>query len=452
MELDDNCDLMLKFERQLIVRALACGLIPVLVALVLIWTHDLERSTRITLSLVTLGSWWLLALALRSHVVYPLRTLSNLIEALREGDYSMRLCRTDPSDAMGELMGQVNQLTRTLQDRRFSGIEATALLRKVLEQIDVALLGFDQHQILCLVNNSARKALGKPDKKLLGRSAQDLGLEACLTGTTPRILELGLAGGMRRWELRRTPYRDQGVTHQLVFLFDLTRTLHQEERLAWKRLIQILRHELNNSLTPIQSVAQTLQTRVQQGFSDDPDMQDLRDGLDIIAARSEELGRFIDAYSTLTRLPDPVPTSFTIGPWIRQVAQLETRLPVTIDPGPDLNLQADRGQLEQLLINLISNAVEAALEIQPPDQAQVSLTWKQSPHQNLLIQVFDNGPGLEKTRDVFVPFFTTKSQGCGIGLALSRQIAEAHHGDLSLENRQDNTGCIARLTLPLGRP
>ncbi len=437
---------MIKFERQLLLRALACGLVPVVIALVLIWTRDLGRSTRITLSLVTMGSWWLLALSLRSHVVYPLRTLSNLIEALREGDYSMRLSRTDSVDALGELMAQINQLTATLQERRFSGIEATALLRKILGQIDVALFGFDQDHYLCLVNDSATAALGQPETALLGRTAEALGLESCLTGKAPRPLELALAGGMRRWELRRATYRDQGVTHQLVFLFDLTRTLHQEERLAWKRLIQILRHELNNSLTPIQSVAQTLLTRVRQD-PDDPRMQDLQEGLQIIAARSEELGRFINAYSTLTRLPDPVPVPLQVGPWIRQITGMESRLKITVDPGPDVTIQADKGQLEQALINLLSNGIESAREHQG-DDADVTVTWAVN-QRHLRILVLDNGAGLDPARDVFVPFFTTKPQGCGIGLTLSRQIAEAHHGDLTLENRQDGPGCVARLTLPL---
>jgi len=437
----------MRFEHNILFRTLAGGVVAVLAALVLIWTRGMSRQAEVALTLLVIVPWLALAVGVRSKVAYLLRTLANLMEALREGDYSMRLRGASRSDALGELILEVNQLTLFLQDRRFSAIEATALLRKTLGQIDVAMFGFDQQGDLCLINDSGQAALGKPEKALMGRSATALGLAQCLDGDTPRILELALPGGMRRWELRRTTYRDKGVTHQMIFLSDLTRTLHQEERLAWKRLIQILRHELNNSLTPIQSVAETLQKRVKQDLTDDQWLEDVRDGLDIIAARSEELGRFIDAYSTLTRLPDPVLVPFEVLPWIQQVAQLETRVQVTVESGPDLAINADRGQLDQLLINLTSNAAEAALEVQEKDMAEVTITW-QTTEKTLQVQVKDNGPGLDQTRDVFVPFFTTKPQGCGIGLALSRQIAEAHNGYLTLENRSDGSGCLAGLWLP----
>ncbi len=438
----------MKFEHNIQIRTLTSGLFAVVIALVLIWTRGLSHQTEVALTLLVIVPWLVLAVGVRSKVAYLLRTLANLMEALREGDYAMRLRGAGRGDALGELIIEVNHLTRSLQDRRFSAIEATALLRKTLGQIDVAMFGFDQQSHLCLTNDSGQAALDKPEKALMGQAAADLGLAECLAGDTPRILELALPGGMRRWELRRTTYRDKGVTHQMIFLSDLTRTLHQEERLAWKRLIQILRHELNNSLTPIQSVAQTLQQRVKQDLSEDQWLEDVREGLDIIAARSEELGRFIDAYSTLTRLPDPVLSPFDVGPWIQQVAQLETRVQMTVEPGPDLHVNADRGQLDQLLINLVANAAEASLEVQAQGKAQVVVTW-QTTEKALQVEVRDNGPGLDQTRDVFVPFFTTKPQGCGIGLALSRQIAEAHNGYLTLENRSDGPGCVAGLWLSL---
>ncbi len=438
----------MKFEHNILLRTLASGLVAVVIALVLIWTWGLSRQSEVMLTVLVIVPWLALSFGVRSKMAYLLRTLANLMEALREGDYSMRLRGASRSDALGELFVEVNQLTRLLQERRFSAIEATALLRKTLGQIDVAMFGFDQHGDLCLINDSGQEALDRPEKALMGQAATALGLAECMEGDTPRILELALPGGMRRWELRRTTYRDKGVTHQMIFLSDLTRTLHQEERLAWKRLIQILRHELNNSLTPIQSVAQTLQKRVKQDLSEDHWLEDVRDGLDIIAARSEELGRFIDAYSTLTRLPEPVVEPFDVGPWIQQAAHMDTRALVAVEPGLDLTLNADRAQLDQLLINLIANAAEAALESHDRAKSQVIITWHTT-DKKIQVQVKDNGPGLDQTRDVFVPFFTTKPQGCGIGLALSRQIAEAHNGHLTLENRTDITGCVATLWLPL---
>ena len=438
----------MKFERHILLRASAAGLIPAVIALAVIWTQTYSLQSRVTLTLAIVLPGLGFAFSVRSKIVYPLRTLTNLMEALREGDYSLRLRGAAAEDALGELILEINLLAQSLQARRFNAIETTALLRKTLAQIDVALFGFDQETHLCLINDSGCDILGQPEKSLLGQSASDLGLAACLTGETPRILELALPGGVRRWECRRTSYREQGVNHPLVVLSDLTRTLHEEERLAWKRLIQILRHEINNSLTPIQSVAQTLKDRVTDPEQAAQWQPDVHEGLEIIASRSEELGKFIKAYSQLTRLPDPVFESISVREWVQHAVGLETRIAVVLEEAEDIILWGDRGQLDQLLINLIANAVEATLECHHPDQAQVTVTW-QCRAKNLRLIIQDNGPGLDENHDVFVPFFTTKSQGCGIGLALSRQIAEAHNGYLTLENQTDTKGCIATLCLPL---
>jgi two-component system nitrogen regulation sensor histidine kinase NtrY len=323
-----------------------------------------------------------------------------------------------------------------------------ALLRKTLAQIDVAMFGFNQEGKLCLVNDSGQQVLGKSEKDILGLDAQKLGLAQCLDGATPRVMDLVLAGSMRRWELRRTTYREKGLSHKLIFLSDLTRTLHEEERLAWKRLIKIMRHEINNSLTPIQSVAQTLLTQIKRDSSQRQGQGDIQEGLEIIAARSEELGRFIASYSKLTRLPEPIFDKVKVYAWIQHVTGLEKRVTVTIHAGPDVTIDADRGQLDQLLINLVANAVEASLETKPNGDGEVVVGWFVE-GRHLQVWVDDDGPGFDDSKDVFVPFFTTKAKGSGIGLALGRQIAEAHGGHLTLENHPNRNGCRACLWLPI---
>jgi two-component system nitrogen regulation sensor histidine kinase NtrY len=438
----------MRFERQILIRSFAVGFAGSLVAMWFLWTSDYSSQTKITLTILILLLWMSLAFGLKARVVYPLRTLSNLLEALREGDYSLRLRGAHRDDALGELIFEVNALTRSLQEQRFGAVETTALLRKTLAQIDVAMFGFDQEGRLCLVNDSGQQVLGKSNEDILGHRAESLGLADCLEGVTPRVVDMALPIGVRRWELRRTTYREKGLTHQLIFLSDLTRTLHEEERLAWKRLIQIVRHEINNSLTPIQSVAQTLQDRIRKDAKQSQFKDDVLEGLEIIAYRSEELSRFIASYTKLTRLPDPVFDEVNVRVWIQHVISLETRLKVFVNPGRDLTIEADRGQLDQLLINLIANAVEATLEAKPDGDGEVVVGWHIH-GQHLQVWVDDNGPGLDETKDVFLPFFTTKTQGSGIGLTLSRQIAEAHGGHLILENRTDKSGCRACLWLPV---
>lgn len=437
----------MKLERHILLRALAGGLVGVLIALWFVWTGAASFQTRITLTGLIVLPWIGFAFALNGRVAFSLRTLSNLLEALREKDYSLRLRGARRDDAWGELVLEVNALARTLQDQRFGAAETTALLRKTLAQIDVAMFGFDEASRVCLVNDSGRQMLGKSENDILGRSAADLGLADCLDGATPRVMDLALPTGVRRWELRRTTYREKGLSHPLIFLSDLTRTLHQEERLAWKRLIQILRHEINNSLTPIQSVAQTLRARVAH---DGPDawQDDVREGLEIIASRSEELSRFIASYSKLTRLPDPVFATVDIPAWVQHVTSLEKRVRISVRSGPDMNIEADRGQLDQLLINLVANAAEASLEAKPNANGRVEVRWHVE-EDLFYLWVDDDGPGFDPAKDPFVPFYTTKPTGSGIGLALGRQIAEVHGGYLTLEPHPNHPGSRACLRLPI---
>jgi nitrogen fixation/metabolism regulation signal transduction histidine kinase len=385
-------------------------------------------------------------------VVFSLQTLSNLLAALREEDFSVRGRDAQRDDAMGEVMIEVNALSETLREQRLGALEATALLRTVMEEIDVAIFTFDNETKLRLVNRAGERLLARPLERLLGFTAGELGLGACLEGEQARTMELSFPGGSGRWGMRRGSFRQAGLPHHLVVLSDLSRALRDEERQAWQRLIRVMGHELNNSLAPIQSVAQSLESGLQT-ITNTPEAQtgpaaalldDMRQGFGIIRSRTEALGRFMAAYSRLARLPSPKLAPVDVRAWISRVAKLETRVKLKMEEGPDIVISGDADQLEQLLINLVHNAADAVQE----NGGGASIGWSRQ-DSYLNVWVADEGPGISNTANLFVPFFTTKQGGTGIGLVLSRQIAEAHGGTLTLENRRDAKGCEARLRLPL---
>ena len=434
----------LRHERRILLLALAAGFPGVLVSLLVLWYGDFTPKVQWTLTALVVGAWWGFATATQGLVVRPLQTLSNLLAALREGDYSIRARGARRDDALGEAILEVNELGATLREQRLGALEATALLRTVMAEIDVAIFTVDDERRLRLVNRAGERLLAQPPERLLGRLADELGLGECLTGETPRTAQLMFPGGIGRWGMARGAFREGGRPHQLLVLTDLSRALREEERQAWQRLLRVLGHELNNSLTPIRSIAGSLESLVGREPLPHDWREDVRGGLAVIASRAEALTRFMESYSRLARLPQPRFGPVDLGACVRRVAGLETRMRVGLRPGPELDVQADGDQLEQLLINLVRNAVDAAAET----GGGVCVAWRRS-GTFVEVAIEDDGPGLSSTANLFVPFFTTKPGGSGIGLALSRQIAEAHGGALTLNNRAEGRGCVAVLKLPV---
>jgi len=432
-----------RHERRVFWLALLGGFPAVALALGLLWFGDFTPRTQWTLTMLVAGVWLACAAIVREHVVRPLQTVSNVLAALRERDYTLRARGSNPEDALGLLLLELNSLGDDLRAQRLGALEATALLRRVMEEIDVAIFAFDAAHALRLVNRAGAALLGRAPEQLLGRDAASLGLASSLAGDTPRVDTLTFPGRAGRWEVRRGMFRQSGLPHQLLVLTDVSRALSDEERQAWKRLIRVLSHELNNSLAPIKSIADSLRGIISREPAPPDQLEDLRKGLGVIASRSESLSRLMAAYARLARLPAPRLERVAIQDWVRRVVALETRRPVTIRPGPNVAIQADGGQLDQLLINLVRNAVDATLEA----NGAVEVGWETRNGQ-LDVWVRDEGSGLADTANLFVPFYTTKPDGSGIGLALSRQIAEAHGGGLTLSNRAAQRGCEARLTLP----
>ena len=431
-------------ERSVFRLALLGGLPAVVVSLTLLVTGDFRPRTQWTLGIVIVVFWLIVAALLRERVVRPLQTLSNLLGALREGDYSIRARGADRDDPLGLAFLEANVLGETLRSQRLGAMEASTLLRTVMAEIDVAVYAFDERQKLRLVNRAGARVLGQPVERLLGKTADQLGLAEPQQGETPRAMDMTLPGARGLWEVRTSTFRQDGRPHTLLVLADLSKTLREEELKAWQRLVRVLSHEINNSLAPIKSIAGSLQAVLDRNPRPADADQDLTKGLSVIAGRADGLVRFMSSYARLARLPNPVLAPMNVAEWVKRVAALETRLAVRVEPGPELDIRADGDQLDQLLINLVRNAADASLET----RGGVTLGWERN-NGVLEVRIEDEGPGIEAGANLFVPFFTTKPKGSGIGLVLSRQIAEAHGGTITLENRASGPGSVALVRLPI---
>jgi len=434
----------LRYENRLLLFALGAGAPGTVVALVLLWVGPWSRTSQLVVTAILLAAWGGLAWLVRERVAYTLRTVANLLEALRREDFAIRARRGPPGDALDAVFRELNDLAETLKTQRLGALEASALLRRVMASIDVSVFAFDPAGRLRLVNRAGELLLAQPARRLIGRPAAELGLAEALEGPLSQTFERLFPGGWGTWGVRRSSFREEGLPHRLLVVADLSHALREEERKAWQRLIRVLGHELNNSLAPIKSMAATLQRILERRPPPEDRDEDLVRGLAVIEQRAASLSRFLAGYSRLAQLPPPRLEPVRLGELCARAAALETRLPVAVARGPDVPVEADPGQLEQLLINLVRNAADAALET----GGGVRVGWE-SRGDGVELWVEDEGPGLPASANLFVPFFTTKPGGTGIGLALSRQIAEAHGGTLTLGNRDDRPGCRALLRLPV---
>ena len=385
----------------------------------------------------------LISASLIEGMTRPLQTLSNVVSSLREGDYSFRARGAASLDPLGELASEINALADLLQKQRVRSLEATALLARILEVMHAPLFAFDREYTLQLVNNAGAQLLGRPLARCFGHSAPELGLAHLVVAADQSIHSFGAKP--TRWLLRKAVFRQDGVPHTLLLLADVSQPLQEEEQIAWKRLIRVLGHELSNSLAPIKSMAGSLLARAENITGDEATVRDFRRGLGVVESRADSLHRFVQSYRLLAQLPPPHLKSIHVGPLLERVALLEQRVPVQLDPGPPVMLNADPDQLEQMFINLLANAVDASLA---NGAKPVRIDWRLA-ESGVLVGIEDAGLGIANTENLFVPFYTTKPTGSGVGLALAQQIARAHGGEIRLFNREDGPGARATIRLPV---
>jgi len=407
------------------------------------YQHEITLAPTLLIAGCLLIYLLIVAAALVEGLIRPMQTLSNVVSSLREGDYSFRARGAGTQDAFGELASEVNALADLLQKQRVRSLEATALLARILEVMHAPLFAFDRENTLQLANNAAVKLLGLTHARSFGHTAGELGLEDLLASADQSIHSFGAKS--TRWLLRKAVFRQDGAPHTLLLLADVSLPLQEEEQIAWKRLIRVLGHELSNSLAPIKSIAGSLLARVDNMQGEDATLRDFRRGLGVVESRADSLHRFVQSYRLLAQLPPPQFKHVEVGPLLERLVLLEQRLPVVLEMGPPLILDADPDQLEQMFINLLRNAVDASLAngAQP-----VRAFWRRD-DTALMVTIEDRGMGIANAENLFVPFYTTKPAGSGVGLALAQQIARAHGGEISLVNREDGEGARATVRLPL---
>jgi len=438
----------LSYDSFVLLLALMIALPSTVIAEILLLVGNYSSELKWTITLILVLGWIIGGSILQGRVIRPLQTLANMVASIREEDFSFRVRGGSRDDSLSDLTLELNNLADRMQQQKISALEATALLKKVLMEIDVAVFTFDRQQQLRIVNRAGEQLMGRIAPRILGLTAVELGLGHFLETPNPQVVEATFPGKHGRWAVSHTAFRENGVPHELLIISDMSRALRAEERQAWQRLIRVLGHELNNSLAPIKSIAGTLTSLTDRAGLPEDVHQDVQQGLHVIENRVESLSRFMQAYTQLARMPAPAKLQIDVEGLVRRAASLERRLPVKVLEGPKISINADADQLEQLLINVIRNAVDASLDAAHEHPGTVAVGWRANPY-TLEIFVQDEGPGLLNSDNLFVPFFTTKHGGSGIGLILSRQIAEAHGGTLQLSNRKDRTGAEATLSLPL---
>jgi len=398
---------------------------------------------------VIVGASWLLwatfwaSSALVAPLQRLLRGLEGAVLSYRDGDFSVSIA-PGRDDELGALVRQHNALGQALREQRQHLAQRELLLDTVVQNTPVALVLVDAHARVAYANIAARHLLadgrsfeGSDFAELL-RGAP-LALQRAVEAGEDTLLTVPIGDEEETFHVSQRSFRLQGRAHRLHLFRRMTRELSRQEVATWKRVIRVISHELNNSLAPISSMAHSGAELVRR-----KELDRLAGVLATIGERAAHLHEFLEGYARFAKLPAPQPQAVAWAPFLEALAQhyrfrLEGRLPD--EPG-----WFDPAQMEQALINLLKNSHEAG-----GDVAQVTLALSAGPHE-WRVELCDRGPGMSEAvlGQALLPFYSTKRSGSGLGLALSREIVEAHGGKISLANRQGG-GLRVTLTLPLRR-
>lgn len=436
------------YETRIVLQAVLCAMPGVVVAFYFIALSDATWETWVTALAFMFIPFPFLAWKLQTWITNPLKVAANILGSIREGDFTLRSRRVaETSGTIVELYQEINDIASIMEKSRIGGIETRTAIDKITENIDVATLIVDSNRKVAQANESARRliaSIAKWEISPIDRTVDELQIGFCLDASSSDFSHFSFRNGEQRFEGRRGIFRMDGKRYDLILLTDITKAANQQERESWKRLLRVLGHELNNSIAPINSLANTLSKMTRNTEMEEEDKTDILDGLDAISSRSKSIIGFMQDYTQLARLPEPKIEKVNLGPALKKACQLYGETITLSLNENNLTVSADSGQLDQVLINLIKNACEATAN--QPSSVTCHLR-KEGNHAT--ISIIDTGPGITNTDNLFVPFYTTKEKGSGIGLAISKQIVEAVGGTLTLANRTDAQGCIAKVQLGL---
>ena len=441
-----NKDQQTPFESRIARLTFIANIVPTAALIIALWVFDVSvyllaiiAVTFLFLTLYSVSTVW-------SQAQYQFRSLHNLLDAIVHGDYSFRGVSGDRTGAFGELIGTINELARTLQRQRRQSEESQLLVQKVVDQIDVAIVAWDDKKHIHLINPAANTLLTsrspKGDRDPVSTLPTTLEFTETMRVGETQVKMLSFHGEQARYRLHLEKFIAEGGTHHLLFLTDVSNILRREEKRAWRNLVRVMSHEINNSLTPLKSFSSTLSRQIEQRETDEKLKTELLEGMNVISSRADSLTNFVRSYNEIAKLPEPDKQATQLRELLLRLVQLFPNNPVSI-PEEDISLHLDRSQIEQVLINLLKNAAEASEAGSP-----IAVDWEQSDEQ-LVLTIQDFGTGIQNPDNLFTPYYTTKSEGSGIGLVFCQQVAEAHGGSLSLENLEERKGCIATLVLPV---
>ncbi len=385
---------------------------------------------------------------LQNWITGPLRVAANVISSIREGDFTLRSRRvTEARGTIVELYDEINAIASLMEKSRFTGIETQKVIDKITANIDVATLIVSSDRVVAQANEAARRLISSinhwdvsPNQK----TVDELHIPFVLDQSAQDFARFSFVNESRRFEGRRGIFMLDGKRFDLILLTDITRAASEQERESWKRLLRVLGHELNNSLAPITSLAATLSKITKTTDIEAETKTDLLDGLATITSRSQNIVRFMGDYTRLAKLPAPEAAPCQLAPILQNVCQLFGENVAFAKDSATPTVFIDQAQLEQALINLLKNATEASSKKTGSVTCSIEAIAGVA-----LLRIEDDGPGVANPDNLFVPFYTTKDKGSGIGLALSKQIVEAVGGTLTLANRQEQTGCRATIQLDI---